>query len=72
VAHAESNTEVFRATTVNVPGATLYQKSGDGPAMASSHVSPARNRDFRGLSCQPGPLSSFSGSTGSAPCACAR
>jgi chemotaxis protein methyltransferase CheR len=30
VGHAESNTEVFRAyRTINVPGATLYQKSGD-------------------------------------------
>jgi chemotaxis protein methyltransferase CheR len=31
VGHAESNTEVFRAyRTVNVPGATLYQKNGHG------------------------------------------
>jgi chemotaxis protein methyltransferase CheR len=38
VGHAESNTEVFRRyQTVNVPGATLYQKNGKGPS-AISHV----------------------------------
>ena len=42
VGHAESNTEVFRAyRTVNVPGATLYQKNGDHPVAAADHSAPA-------------------------------
>jgi chemotaxis protein methyltransferase CheR len=37
VGHAESNPDVFRAyRTVNVPGATLYQKSGERPVEPSS------------------------------------
>jgi chemotaxis protein methyltransferase CheR len=41
VGHAESNPEVFRAyRTVNVPGATLYQKNGDRPASSVPAVTP--------------------------------
>jgi chemotaxis protein methyltransferase CheR len=42
VGHAESNTEVFRTyRTVNVTGATIYQKSSDHPTAPSHPVSPA-------------------------------
>lgn len=42
VGHAESNTEVFRAyRTVNMPGATFYQKSAHHQVVTYSPVSPA-------------------------------
>jgi chemotaxis protein methyltransferase CheR len=45
VGHAESNTDVFRSyRTVNVPGATIYQKNGDVSPQrygAAPHVSPS-------------------------------
>src|SRR5205823_4711075 len=49
VGHAESNTEMFRAyRTMNVPGATLYQRSGDRPLPSPRRVARARSAQPRG------------------------
>jgi chemotaxis protein methyltransferase CheR len=58
VGHAESNPEVFKSfRTVNIPGATLYQKSGEGRTDDVSFPAPAPEAAWRAWSPTPLPWS---------------